>query len=96
MNERKPTPDEVALAEAVATQASLALESAWLYTETQRRAMRDQLTTQVASQLRGSLDIDTILQTAVREIGQLLELAEVEVRVGADLVSPEFSQEREQ
>lgn len=96
MNERKPTPDEVALAEAVANQASLALESAWLYTETQRRAMRDQLTTQVASQLRGSLDIDTILQTAVREIGQLLELAEVEVRVGADLVSSEFSQEREQ
>ena len=42
---------------------------------------------EVATRLRESLDIDTLLQTAVREIGRTLNLAHVEVRVGSDPVA---------
>ena len=75
------TSDEIGLLEALTEQLSLALDSARLHHESQRRASREQLIGEVASQLRSSLDIDTVLQTAVREMGTNLGLAEVEVRM---------------
>ena len=38
---------------------------------------------EVAARMRETLDLDTVLQTAIREIGQALGIAEVEVRMGA-------------
>ena len=75
--------DEIAMMEALVEQLGLALENARLYQDTQQRAGRDQLVTEITSRFRGSLDIDSILQMAVREIGTTLDLAEVEVRLGS-------------
>jgi len=36
----------------------------------------------VTAQMRQSLDVDTVLQTAVREMRQILDLANVEIRLG--------------
>jgi hypothetical protein len=59
----------------------LALENAHLLEETQRRAEREQMLGQMTTRFTRSLDMDTLLQTAVRELGQLLDVAEVSVHV---------------
>jgi len=78
------SPDEVALLETLADQLSVALESARLYQDTQRRAMEERLVGEVTARIRETLDVDTILQTAIREIGDGLGIAEVEVRMGGE------------
>jgi K+-sensing histidine kinase KdpD len=87
LNAHKPagtgawTPEEVALLETLTEQLSVALESARLYQDTQRRAAREQVVGQVATQMRETLNVDAVLQTAVREMRQALDIAEVEVRL---------------
>jgi len=76
------TAEEVTLVETLTEQLSVALESARLYQDTQQRASREQLAAQLTSRMRETLDMDTVLKTAVLEIGQALGLAEVEVRMG--------------
>jgi GAF domain-containing protein len=76
------TADEVALVETLTEQLSVALESARLHQDTQQRATREQLAAQVTARMRETLDMDTVLKTAVFEIGQALGLAEVEVMMG--------------
>jgi GAF domain-containing protein len=76
------TAEEVTLVETLTEQLSVALESARLYQDTQQRASREQLAAQVTARMRETLDMDTVLKTAVFEIGQALGLAEVEVRMG--------------
>jgi GAF domain-containing protein len=76
------TEEEVALMETLTDQLGMALESARLYEDTQRRAAREELTSQVTARMRETLDMDTVLQTALREIGERLDIAEAEVRIG--------------
>jgi GAF domain-containing protein/HAMP domain-containing protein len=75
------TEEETQLLGALADQLGQALEGARLYRDTQRRAAREQLTGQVTARMRETLDLDTVLQAAVREIGEALGIAEVEVRM---------------
>lgn len=76
------TPEEMALLEGLVDQLEVALESARLYQDTQRRAAQERLMSEVAARMRETLDTDTVLRTAIREIGEALDLAEVEVRLG--------------
>ena len=76
------TADEISLMETLAQQLGLALDSARLYQQTQRRASRERLASEVTARMRETLDVDTILQTAVREMREALGLAEVEVHMG--------------
>ncbi len=76
------TAEETALLETLVSQLGVALESAQLFEETQRRAAQDRLLGEVTTRMRETLDMDTVLQTAIREIGQALGIAEVEVRMG--------------
>ncbi len=75
------TDDEIALVEAVAERMALAAENLRLVDETQRRAVSEQLIGRITARMRASLDIDTVLQTAIREIGDALGIAQVEVRM---------------
>ena len=76
------TPENVALMETLTDQLGVALDSARLYQDTQRRAAEEQLIGQVAGRIRQSLDINTVLQTAAREMRQALNLDQVQVRMG--------------
>jgi GAF domain-containing protein len=76
------TAEEMALLETLVGQLGVALESAQLFEETQRRAAQDRLLGEVTTRMRETLDMDTVLQTAIREIGEALGIAEVEVRMG--------------
>lgn len=79
---RQWSDDDVVLAQAISEQFALAAENLRLLDETQRRAAREQLVSQTTARMRESLDLDTVLQTAIREIGEKLDIAEVEVRMG--------------
>lgn len=76
------TEEETGLLEELADQLGLALDSARLYQETQRRVVQERLTAEVAARMRQTLDVDTVLRTAVREMGAALGLGKVEVRMG--------------
>jgi GAF domain-containing protein/HAMP domain-containing protein len=87
---RKDSPDktwtdeEKRLVEALAEQLGVALESARLYEDTQRGAARERLSAQVTAHMRETLDVDAVLQTAVREISAALGLVALDVRLGAE------------
>ncbi len=82
--------DDVALAATVTDQLAQTIESLRLLDETQNRATRERLTAEVTSRMRETLDIDTVLQTAVREMGEALGIAEVEVRM-TNRIETDFS-----
>ncbi|HID89305.1 MAG TPA: GAF domain-containing protein, partial [Anaerolineae bacterium] len=65
-------PEAVRMVEEVAGRLALALESARLLEETQRRAARDRLLAEITARIRASMDPETILRTAVRELGAAL------------------------
>jgi GAF domain-containing protein len=79
---RRWTDDEIALIEAVADQMALAIENARLLEDTQQRAEREQTLSEMTARFTRSLDIDTLLQTAVHDLGQLLQVDEISVYLG--------------
>jgi GAF domain-containing protein len=76
------TPEEIALLETLADQLGVALEGARLYQDTQRRAARERLASEITARMRESLDMDTVLQTTVREMRRALELHGVTIHLG--------------
>lgn len=66
---------------AIGERLSQAMESARLYQESQQSAANEQLVGEVTARMRETLDIDSILQTTIREIRQAFDLQEVEVRL---------------
>jgi GAF domain-containing protein/HAMP domain-containing protein len=74
--------EEIDLLETLIDQLGVALDSARLFEETQQLAERERIVDEVTSRMRATMDIDNVLQTAVREIRNTLDLAEVEVRIG--------------
>ncbi|MBN2004951.1 MAG: GAF domain-containing protein [Anaerolineae bacterium] len=77
--------EETALLTTVAEQLGVALESARLYQDTQRRAARERLISQVTARMRESLDVEMVLSTAVQELVQSLDLPEVIIRMAPSL-----------
>ena len=78
------TAEEIELMRTLSDQLSVALESARLYGETQRRAAQEQLTGQITARIRETLDVDTVLQTAAREIGEALGLYDLTITLDVD------------
>jgi GAF domain-containing protein/HAMP domain-containing protein len=82
------TPEEMAMLETMTDQLGVALESARLYQDAQRRAARERLVSDVTARMRETLDVNTVLQTAVREIRQVLGLHDVTIRLGESVERP--------
>ncbi len=81
-------PEERALAANIGVQAGLALEGARLLMDSQLRAERERVLGQVTSRMRQALDMDLILQVALREIAESLDLSGVEVRMASGVGDP--------
>ena len=81
---RQWTSEETALAETVAEQVALTVENLRLMDEAQRRATREQLIGDVTGRMRETLDLDTVLQSAAREISEALGLYDVTIHLGVD------------
>ena len=86
---RQWTDDEVALIEAVADQMALAIENARLLRETEQWAERERLSADIAARVRASTDVDTILRTAIRELGQALRASDGMIRLSAIRMAPQ-------
>ncbi len=61
------TEDERAVLQTLVERLGVALESARLYQDVQRRAAREQLTREITDRLRAALDVDALLQMVIRE-----------------------------
>jgi len=57
---------------ALAGQAAVAVQNIRLLQQTARKAQREQLLREITAQVRSSANVDTIMKTAVKEIGQAL------------------------
>ena len=72
------------LIEEVANQVGLAVDNIRLLEEATQRAKQEQTVGKLATRFGQSLDLDTLLQTAARELGQLPDVSEVSVFVGQE------------
>jgi GAF domain-containing protein len=73
--DREWTRGEITLLEAAAERAGLALENSRLVESAQRRASRERSIGEISSRIGAVSDIDSILQTAVEELGRRLSNA---------------------
>ncbi|RMF37540.1 MAG: GAF domain-containing protein, partial [Chloroflexi bacterium] len=76
--------EEIAFAESLAERVALSLENVRLFEEAQRRAQREQWISQVTARMQRSLDLETVMRAAVREIGQAIGATRVQLRLRTD------------
>lgn len=79
--------DEIALARGTISQLALSLENARLIEATYRQAERDRITAKITSKLWNYSDIDTIIQNAVQELGQFLEVSDALIELDVDAMN---------
>ena len=83
--QRRWKQDEIALLEAAADRAALALENARLVESAQRRAARERAIGDISSRIGAVSNLESILQTAVEELGRKIGgAAEVTLEIGND------------
>lgn len=81
------------LIEEVANQVGLAVDNIRLLEEATERAKQEQTIGKLAARFSQSLDLDTLLQTAARELGQLPDVSEVSVFIGQE--TPQTAQSKQ-
>jgi GAF domain-containing protein len=74
--------DQICALKELCERMGLALETTRLSEENRLRGEREWLVGHVTSRIRETLQVDTMLQSAAREIGQALGLSEVRIRLG--------------
>jgi len=75
------TEEEIALVESLTEQLGVALDSARLYQDTQRRAAQERVVGEVTGHIRETLDMETMLRTAAEQMRQALDLEDLVVRL---------------
>lgn len=78
------TDEQKNIVEAIAAQATLALENARLVESSQFAAVQEKLANEIISKIWASSSLDGILQTTIRELGRSLEAAEVEIEISME------------
>jgi len=73
--------EEIRLLEQLVEQFGQALENARLYQETQLRAEREAILSDITSKVRASTNVNVILQTAVRELAEALHVQKSSVQL---------------
>ncbi len=76
------TEDELALVQVAADRAALALESARLLEDAQRRAAKESTIGQISTKISETAEIERIMQTAVSELRKALGATEVALVIG--------------
>lgn len=79
--DRKWSNDEIALVEAISEQLGLTLENLRLFDDTQQRATREQLARKITDKMRASPDVETIIQTGIKELAQALGVSRTYVKL---------------
>ena len=76
--------DEIDFMENITGRLSQALEGARLFQQTQKQAAQEQITSTISSQFRQSLDLNSVLKTAAKELGEAFNANEVIIRMTTD------------
>jgi GAF domain-containing protein len=87
------TEHEVALTRSVADQIAQALESARLFEQTQARAHREQVVSQITTRMRTVSNVQDILQVASEELGKALGVSRSVVRLRPQGASEQVPEE---
>lgn len=90
-SQRQLTNSEISLAQAAADRAALAVENARLLADAQRRAAKERAIAEISSKVGASIKLESIMQTAVEELGRTLPGAEVILHFGEATPSSEVS-----
>ena len=84
-NEAGPwSDDELAITQATADRVALALESARLLEDSQRRASKERIIGEVTTKISQSINLQNILQTAVDELGRVMPGSDVIIQFQSD------------
>lgn len=83
------TEEEQELVRDAMVQIAPALENARLLEEIQQRAHHESLVAQFANRVQTSLDLESVLRTAVNEIGSVMDAERVRIRLKTDGEKPE-------
>lgn len=76
--------DEIAIAQATAERTALAIENARLLQESQKRATKEKTIGEIATKISNSISLESIIKTAIQEIGNTLPGAEVAIQFTAE------------
>ena len=85
--------EEIGMLETLVEQLGVALEGARLFEDTQRRAARERVVSEVTDRMRETLDSDAVLKTAVEDIRQALNVPEMTISLvsAASAASPSIA-----
>jgi GAF domain-containing protein/HAMP domain-containing protein len=75
--------NKLQLAQELTDRLAISLDNARLFQESQTSSERERIINSIASRLTAQNDINTILETAVREVGQALRVPQVSIRLHA-------------
>jgi GAF domain-containing protein len=75
------TDDQIELIAALSEQMGLIIENSRLFAEARARATRERQAREITARMRQSLEVERVLQTAVREIGETLQLHDVTIEL---------------
>jgi GAF domain-containing protein len=87
------TREELNLVQTLTDQLGQALENARLYQNTQMRAERERVLSDITSKVRASTNVDVILQTAIRELAEALRVPKGSIQLlnlGSDIREHRF------
>ena len=71
----------------MASQLAIALENATTYVQSQQLAQNKALANEIALQLQQQVDIDSLLNTTVTELGKALGAKRARIRLGVQQVA---------
>jgi len=78
---RQWSDDEIDIAEAVSERLALALENARLFQETNRRAERERIVSDISSKISGNIRLESLLETTAQELSEALRGSEVMIQL---------------
>ena len=78
------TEDEIAIAQATAERAALAVESARLLQDAQKRAAKERTIGDISAKIGGLVNIENILQTAIQELGNTMPNTDIAIQFKKD------------
>jgi GAF domain-containing protein len=80
-NIKEYSQEEIDIIQATADRIALALESARLLEESQKRASKEQIIGEISTKIGAAINLDSILQTSLRELSRILPGAEIAIQV---------------
>jgi GAF domain-containing protein len=86
---KKLLEDEQMLLEAVAQHLAQTVENLRLFDNTRKLAAREQLTREIADQMRAAPDVETIISTGLKELSKALGVSRTYVKLGPRLEQDE-------